>query len=129
MENKFKTLENLEEEMGRWREEIEKKKKEAETLNKELPPANKEEIISEALKEHIEKYLPETLGEKYKITEEEEKTHIEKLEPEEHDRQISMLLEIVKEKGVINTFKIAKELSAHLQDDFHKALIHYLNYD
>lgn len=130
MENKLKTIENLEKEMKRIREEIESKKKEVETAGKEPISSEKQkEITSEAVREHIEKYPPEKLEEKYKITEQEKKIHIEKLEPEPDDRKIEELLQFAKEKGIINAFEICKQLSPHLADDFHRKLVHYLNFE
>src|SRR3989344_2567206 len=128
MENKFKTIENLEEEMKRLREEIEQKKKES-SAEKPLSLEQQKEITSEAVKEHIEKYPPESLREQYRITEEEKKKHIEKLETETDDRKVDGLLQFAKEKGVINAFDICKNLTPHLTDDFHRRLIHYLNFE
>lgn len=131
MENRPKTIENLEEEMKRLREEIERKKKEAEfSAEKPISPEKQKELTSEVIKEHLEKYPAEALGERYKITEEEKKKHIEKLEPEEHDRQITELMKIAEEKGYVNAYKIALELNnPHLTDDLQRAMSHKLNFE
>ena len=128
MENKFNTIENLEEELERIKEEIERKKKEA-GAEEPISPEKQREITSEAVKEHVEKYPAEGLGERYRMTEEEKKKHMGDLEPEEDDRKVSQLLEIAKEKGVVNAFEICKQISPHLADDFHRALVHYLNFE
>ncbi len=49
-----------------------------------------------------------------------------KLEPEEHDAQIEALIRDLPHKGVKNTLSIVKKMrSAHLLDDFHRALVQY----
>lgn len=49
------------------------------------------------------------------------------LAPEEHDAKISELLNLVVEKGVKNTLTIAEKLeNPHLLDDFHRALVAYI---
>lgn len=50
-----------------------------------------------------------------------------KLEPEDHDEQVEHLLQMIPHKGVKNVLNIVKRLkSAHLEDDFHKALVQYI---
>lgn len=125
MEEKLKIIESLEEEVKRLKSEIEKKLGVKSAL-KSLSPEKEEQITSEVLKEHIEKYSPEELGEKYRISEQEKEEKIKNLEPEEDDGKIEELLKLVDEKGVINSFDIIKKINnPHLQDDFHRKLIEW----
>ncbi len=49
-----------------------------------------------------------------------------KLEPEAHDEQIEHLLRMIPQNGVKNVLSIVKRIkSAHMQDDFHRALVQY----
>ncbi len=89
------------------------------------------EIVKEAIKEHLEKNeLPEE--KKMPIAEiRQEAQRIESLktkeEAEPHQRQVSELLQMVETKGLINTVAVVKDLNdPHLEDDFHDALIQYL---
>ncbi len=124
MEDPFKKIESLEEEIKRIKLEIEKKKEmEGEhPLSKE----REEQFTSEVFKEHIEKYPPEELGEKYRINKQEKEEHFNKLAPEEDDRKIEGLLKIADTKGVVNAFEICKKLgNPHLLDDFHRMLVEW----
>ncbi len=50
-----------------------------------------------------------------------------KLEPEEHDEKIEHLLNLVRYKGVKYALSVVSKLrSAHLEDDFHRALVQYV---
>lgn len=135
MEDTFKKIENLEEEIKRLKSEIEKKKTDAESVPKPLSPEKEEQITSEVLKEHILKYPPEELGEKYRVSEQEKEEKIKNLEPEEDDRKIEGLFEFAKTKGVINGFILVKEmlnkkqLNPHLVDDIHRKISHWLNFE
>ncbi|MCR4283716.1 MAG: hypothetical protein NUV64_00150 [Parcubacteria group bacterium] len=108
-------------------EEIESLKKRIEELKTVSPEGNKEAVI-EAVKEHTKKAPKETLHEEYKYvpnTEElgKHNASIFDLPAEEHDRQIIELLNLAKEKGIINAVNlISKTGNAHLLDDFERAL-------
>jgi len=53
--------------------------------------------------------------------------HLLKLEPEEHDRQLDGLLDIVAKNGIRNALSVAARLkNPHLEDDFHRALVRYV---
>ncbi len=50
-----------------------------------------------------------------------------KLEPEEHDKQLDGLLDIVAKNGIRNALSVAARLkNPHLEDDFHRALVRYV---
>lgn len=48
------------------------------------------------------------------------------LSEETHDDQIGGLLSLVEEKGIKNAMAVAEKLDPHLFDDFHRALVAYL---
>jgi hypothetical protein len=53
--------------------------------------------------------------------------HLLKLEPEEHDRQLDGLLQIVTQRGIRNALSVAARMkNPHLEDDFHRALVRYV---
>jgi hypothetical protein len=53
--------------------------------------------------------------------------HLLKLEPEEHDKQLDGLLELVATRGIRNALSVVARLkNPHLEDDFHRALIRYV---
>lgn len=129
MEQKSKTIENLEDELSRIKQEIEKRKDEVES---DSAPSNeeKEKIILDVLKSHTKENLSENLSENYKISYEQVKKHIIDLEPEEDDRKIDELFNLALTKGIINAVRVCEELkNPHLLDDLHRRLAHYFNFE
>lgn len=128
MEQRGKTIENLEDELSRIKQEIEKRKDEIESgasSNEE-----KEKIILDTLKSHIKENSQENLSESYKFSSEQIKKHISDLEPEEDDRKIEELFKIAITKGVINAVRVCEELkNPHLLDDLHRRLAYYFNFE
>ncbi len=50
-----------------------------------------------------------------------------RLEPEEHDTQVTEILNILQEKGIKNALSVVAKIgSAHLEDDIHRALVQYV---
>jgi hypothetical protein len=50
-----------------------------------------------------------------------------KLEPEEHDKQVDALLQLVMTNGIRNALSVARRAkNPHLEDDLHRALIRYI---
>lgn len=51
------------------------------------------------------------------------------LEPEEHDKKMRELLNIMNEKGIKNTFSVLERMNdPHLEDDFHRFLVQYIKH-
>lgn len=119
-----------EKKIGSAAEEIEHLKQRIAELEKTSSGKGKEEIIMEAVKEHAEKAPKKFLSENYLMTQEKIKEHAERIsgiEPEkQHDEQIRELMQIAHDKGILNAVSIAKQLDPHFEDDFHKALINYI---
>lgn len=134
MEQRGKTIENLEQELSRIRAEIERRKREADlSLGSEVKAETSEQmekIISETLKSHIKENPPDVLREDYRLKQEEIKGHIENLLPEQDDRQIEALFELAITKGIINAVRVCENLkNPHLLDDLHRRLVHYFNFE
>lgn len=97
----------------------------------EAAGGNKEkaEIIKEAVKEHIEvvgQVKKENLFEPAEIKAHAERIASFKKEGEEHSRQMTELLQMAQDKGVLNAISVIKEIGdPHLEDDFHDALVNF----
>lgn len=129
MEQRGKTIENLEDELSRIREEIKKRKDDAKSEGAQSNE-EKEEMILDVLQNHIKKNPPENLSESFKISPEQTKKHIADLEPEEDDRKIEELFKIATEKGIINAVRVCEGLkNPHILDDLHRRLAHYFNFE
>lgn len=90
------------------------------------------DVVAEIIKNHTEKASQEIFSEGYKLTPEQVQQHVESisnLSPEEdpHQQQILELLQLAQNKGVFNAVSIVKRIGdPHLEDDFHCALVKYL---
>lgn len=119
-----------EKKIGSAAEEVEHLKQRIAELEKKSSDKGKEGIIMEALKEHAEKTPEKFLSENYLMAQEKIKEHAERInniEPEkQHDEQIRELVQIAHDKGILNAVSIAKQLDPHFEDDFHKALVNYM---
>lgn len=63
----------------------------------------------------------------YEIKKEEVENIAIKLAPEEHDKQISELVKMAKEKGIKNTLSVVEKMqNFHITDDFHRFISEYL---
>ncbi len=91
------------------------------------------ESVGEAVKEYSEKAPERVLSEKYRISEKETERFAARVsglkseEPPHHLQQTLELLQIVQSRGILNAVSIAKKINdPHLEDDFHDALVKYL---
>jgi len=85
------------------------------------------------VQEQISKYkdiLPQhVLDETLQIAEADIESLVLNLTPEKHDKKIKELLDILNKKGVRNVLSILASLKdPHLEDDFHKYLVQYLQH-
>lgn len=113
-----------EEELVFLREEIAKREKELEMARVET---TKERIAEETLKAYAEIDAAEILHPRHEIQKEEVEGIVLKLRPEPHDGKIEELLSILLEKGIKNALTVLAELkNPHLDDDFHRFLVQYL---
>lgn len=68
-----------------------------------------------------------TLHPEYEIKSEKIEEIAVKLSPEEHDKQISELVKLAKEKGVKNALSVVEKMqNFHLTDDFHRFIAEYI---
>ena len=68
-----------------------------------------------------------TLHPEYEIKKEELEKIVLKLFPEEHDKQISELVLLAKEKGIKNALSVVEKMANfHITDDFHRFMAEYL---
>ncbi len=67
------------------------------------------------------------LHEEHKMSPEEAGLLVTKLTPEPHDRQVSELVRLAKEKGIKNALTVVEKMqNFHLTDDFHRFVAEYL---
>lgn len=128
MEYKFplpKTpFKNKEEEISHLRELIAQKEKVLNDLG-----LKKDDLASarEALAEYKVVSPTATLHPEYEIKKEELQKIAVKLSPEEHDRQVSELVLLAKEKGIKNALSVVEKMqNFHITDDFHRFVAEYL---
>ena len=115
---------NPEEELAHLRKLIAEKEKNLEEagLRKEtFAPAR------ESLAEYKRERSSVVLHNDFEIKKEEVDRIVLKLSPEEHDRQVSELVKLAKEKGVKNALAVMEKMSNfHITDDFHRFVSEYL---
>lgn len=118
---KFKSPE---EELAFLREHIAKREREIEESTGE---AGAEKAAEETLKAY-EMIEPEAVLHKTQIVPKKEAEGIVlRLRPEPHDRKIEELLSLLLDKGIKNALSLLSQLhNPHLDDDFHRFLIQYL---
>ncbi len=86
---------------------------------------NRDEIIEKEILSHKEK--SESFDENYLLKEKEVESIVLDLMPENHDEQISQLIEILQEKGIKNALSIVDKMkNPHVEDDFHRFLVQYI---
>ncbi|MFH1454736.1 MAG: DUF87 domain-containing protein [bacterium] len=86
-----------------------------------------EKIIKSEIIEHGEKKPKDILDENYSLKEHEVKSIVLDLSPEPHDAKMGELVNILQEKGVLNTLSVVDRLkNPHLEDDFHRFLVQYI---
>jgi hypothetical protein len=115
---------NPEEEISHLRALIAEKEKNLEDIGL------KKEALAET-KETLAQYkaapAAAALHPEYEIKKEEIDKIILKLSPEEHDKQISELVKLAKEKGIKNALSVVEKMqNFHITDDFHRFIAEYL---
>jgi hypothetical protein len=88
---------------------------------------DREAVISHQIEEHRTLPQHEVLSKGHRMLD----PHINKfaldLAPEDHDDQIESLIDLLEEKGVLNTLKVVEAMNnAHIEDDFHRYLVEYI---
>jgi len=89
----------------------------------------KEDLASarETLAEYKTVSASSVLHPEYEIKKEQKDEILLKLSPEEHDKQISELVLLAKEKGIKNALSVVEKMgNFHLTDDFHRFIAEYL---
>ena len=121
IEQKFKTPE---EELNYLRAKVSEHEKALATKGESI---SQEEIIKKELITHSNRKPEDFLDEKFALKSHEVESIVLDLSPEVHDTQMSELVNILQEKGVLNALSIIGKLkSAHLEDDFHRFLVQYI---
>jgi hypothetical protein len=121
IEQKFKTPE---EELNYLRAKVAGHEK---TLANTGETISQEEIIKNELIAHSKKNPDEVLHENYALKKHEVEAIVLDLTPEAHDTQMGELVNILQEKGVLNTLSVVDKLNnPHIEDDFHRFLVQYI---
>ncbi len=121
IEQKFQTPE---EELNYLRAKVSQHEKMLANKGESIP---QEEIIKNEIIEHGSRKPKEVLDEQYVLKEHEVESIVLDLSPEVHDAQMSELINILQEKGVLNTLSIVDRLkNPHIEDDFHRFLVQYI---
>ncbi len=90
----------------------------------------KQETAENIISEYKSKKTEDVLEPKYKVSEKETENIILNLTPEEHDSNMEELLGILQEKGIKNTLSVIEKMNnPHVEDDFHRFLVQYIQYD
>lgn len=135
MQHKPQSLEHLfvqkteqfqtpEEEVAYLRAQLAEKEK---GLNDQGIETNRNEIADALLKDYKEKPSDEVLHEKMAVSSQQIEGIVLELSPEEHDPEIEELFATLMAHGIKNTLNIVAKLNnPHLEDDFHRFLVQYL---
>lgn len=111
--------------------EIQHLKQRIAELERQSTSKGKSEVIREAIREHVEKQPEEFLGAEQKFSQQEIQAHSQKvseLKSEEagHRSQVTELLQIAHDRGILNAVSVARAADdPHLEDEFHDALVKY----
>jgi predicted DNA-binding protein len=111
--------------------EIEYLKQRIAELEKQAVGKEKPEIVKEVIKEHVEKQPEEFLGAEQKFSQQEIQKHSQKVSELKsgetgHGDQITELLQIAHNRGILNAVSVVRATDdPHLEDEFHDALVKY----
>src|SRR3989344_2359010 len=84
-------------------------------------------VVRETLAEYKSVPVNTILHNEYEIKKEEVEKIVLRLSPEEHDKQISDLVKLAKEKGIKNALSVVEKMqNFHITDDFHRFIAEYL---
>jgi hypothetical protein len=96
-------------------------------LSKSKEQYTHEEVIKDEVKEYKSNAPQEVLQKGYAMLEPHVDAIVLNLAPETHDVQISELLSILQEKGIMNALSVVEKMNnAHIEDDFHRFLVEYI---
>lgn len=113
-----------EEELAYLRERVAQKERELEVPHNSF---ESDRIGKREIAHYADQPAATVLHETVVMPEHETVRHLLKLEPEEHDRQLDGLLQIVSQRGIRNALSVAARMkNPHLEDDFHRALVRYV---
>ena len=122
--NAEKKFASPEEELAYLRERVAEKERELDALPGSL---ESERIAKREIVAYADVPAATILHEAVVMPEHETVRHLLNLEPEEHDRQLDTLLEVVATRGIRNALSIAaRSKNPHLEDDLHRVLVRYV---
>ncbi len=88
---------------------------------------NTEHVISDQVRDYQVTPANQVLHEKYKVPGHKIEELALNLAPENHDNQISELIQILEEKGIKNALAVVDAMNdPHVEDDFHRFLVQYV---
>jgi hypothetical protein len=111
--------------------EIEYLKQRIAELERQAVGKEKPEVVKEVIKEHVEKQPEEALPSENRFSAQQIQEHAQKvgsLKSDEtaHNDQVTELLQIAHDKGILNAVSVARATDdPHLEDEFHDALVKY----
>lgn len=119
-----KPFENPNDELNHLRRIVAEKEQALEKLGiKKDPIATTREVLSGYKMINDKEVIHPSFG----IAKNEVEEFVLKLSPEEHDKQISALVRLAKEKGIKNALKVVEKMANfHITDDFHRFVSEYL---
>ena len=120
-EHKFK---NPEEELQYLRAKVSEHEKALAGKGESVP---QEKIIKEEILSHSKKRPQDVLDEHFALKDQEVQSIVLDLSPEEHDSQMGELINILQDKGILNTLSVVDKMKdPHIEDDFHRFLVQYI---
>jgi hypothetical protein len=124
MEGPAQPLQTPEEELAYLRSQVEEKERQLAALQESQPRG---EIIQERIIHHREQPTSAVLAPHYAIPETQVRELALNLDPEADDETIDELRGIMETKGIKNALSVLEKLgNPHLEDDFHRFLIQYI---
>jgi len=121
IEQKFKTPD---EELQYLREKVSSHERQMAEDGKDVI---QDEVIHDEIHTHADKKPEDILDKDYALKKNEVEAIVLDLAPEAHDAKMAELIDILQEKGVLNTLAIIDRLNnPHIEDDFHRFLVQYI---
>ncbi|MFH1170317.1 MAG: DUF87 domain-containing protein [Candidatus Vogelbacteria bacterium] len=112
------------EELDFLRQEVARRELEAEQKGESI---ERPKLIKRGIEEYRNLPAEKVLTENLKLPAEQTEALVLKLTPEDHDETMAELLVLLRQKGIKNTLAIVAKLNnSHIEDDFHRFLVEYL---
>jgi hypothetical protein len=119
-----KQFKTPDEELSYLREQVARKERE---LTERSISYTKEHVVRDALKTHVAQPAEAMLHPEMRMPAAEVEKMVLDLDPEEHDSTMGSLINLIREKGILNAISVVSQMNdPHVADDLHRFLVAYV---